>query len=260
VARFPILTFHSIDTSGSVVSTSPVRLAEITRELVAAGWRLTTVSDALEAWRTAGSAARTVGVSFDDAYLNVVRDALPVLADAGCSATVFVIAGRVGGDNRWPGQPTSIPTMALAGWTDLERLVRAGWEIGSHTRNHSHLTALAPAEVEAELESARLMLTDRLGVDVPLLAYPYGGFDRKVREHAARVHAAACTTRLAMATDHDLAERFALPRIDAYYLRSVSASVLLGTARGRGYLAVRRLGRRLRRWMRNEGLYCAYGA
>jgi len=237
----------------------PARFAQIVRELVSAGWRGTTVSEALATANRAGTGSRTLGISFDDAYLNVVRDGLPVLAEAGFSATVFVIAGRVGGDNRWPGQPVTIPTLELAGWSDLERLVRAGWEVGSHGLTHASLTALSGAAAEAELVEARRLLEERLGVDPPLLAYPYGHADSRVREIAARVHTGACTARLALATADDLAGRFALPRIDAYYLRRRSPTMLLGTARGGAYLALRRVARHVRSRIRGEGLYCAYG-
>ncbi|HSG01270.1 MAG TPA: polysaccharide deacetylase family protein [Vicinamibacterales bacterium] len=249
-AGLPILTFHSLDTSGSVISMPPVRLAGIVRELASAGWRGTTVSEALQVWKARGAAARTLGISFDDAYLNVVTEGLPVLADAGFSATVFVIAGRVGDDNRWQGQPASIPAMPLARWPDLERLVGAGWEIGSHALSHTSLNALSSAVAESELVEAKRLLSARLGVDVPLLAYPYGEAGDAVLAIARRLHDGACTARLALATDRDMAGRVELPRVDAYYLRRRSAPVLVGTRRGRAYLAARRWARTLRRRIR----------
>jgi peptidoglycan/xylan/chitin deacetylase (PgdA/CDA1 family) len=246
-AGLPILTFHSLDDSGSVISMSPARFAAIVGDLAQSGWRATTVSEAIEARTSAGPAGRTLALSFDDAYLNVVTEGLPVLARAGFTATVFVIAGRVGGDNRWPGQPGSIPEMPLAGWSDLEQLVRAGWEIGSHTLSHADLNTLSTAEAEDEIAEARRVLTARLGVDVPLLAYPYGSASPDVLALARRLHAGACTARLAVATDGDIAGRVALPRVDAYYLRRRSGPMLIGTRRGRAYLACRRWARALRR-------------
>jgi peptidoglycan/xylan/chitin deacetylase (PgdA/CDA1 family) len=245
-ASLPILTFHSLDRSGSVISMPPVRFAAIMRELAAAGWQGTSVSGALAAWRERGAAARTVGISFDDAYQNLLVEALPVLEDLGFRATVFVIAGRSGGDNRWSGQPASIPAMGLSGWSDLERLSAAGWEIGSHGLSHARLTALPPAQVEEELVQSRRLLEERLGVEAPLLAYPYGAYDGSVLDSARRVYSGACTARLALVTDRDIAARFTLPRIDAYYLRRRSAPVVVGTAPGRAYLALRRWGRQLR--------------
>ncbi len=246
-ASFPILTFHSVDQTGSVISMPPARFAAIMRDMAAAGWHGTTVSGAIDAWRARGPSARTFGISFDDAYRNVVSEALPVLADLGFAATVFVIAGRAGADNRWPGQPASIPVLDLADWPDLHRLVQGGWEIGSHGYDHATLSGRAAADVEDELKRARSLLETRLGVETPLLAYPYGGSDQAALEAARRVHAGACTARLGLVTERDLVARFLLPRIDAYYLRRRSAPALLDSAPGRAWLTARRWARRLRR-------------
>jgi hypothetical protein len=56
-----------------------------------------------------------------------------------------------------------------------------------------------------------------------------------------------CGARLAVAGDADVRDGFRLPRIDAYYLRRIPVPLAVGTAVGRGYMAVRRWGRRLRR-------------
>jgi peptidoglycan/xylan/chitin deacetylase (PgdA/CDA1 family) len=244
---FPIITFHSIDDSDSVISLQPARFARIIQELADAGWRGCPVSEALSTWRAGDGRQRLVGLSFDDGYRNVLEQALPVMRDAGFRATVFAVAGRCGGDNRWPGQPSSIPRLELLDIDDLANLLEAGWEIGAHGLDHLTLTALAPARAERELREARSALEARLGTPTALFAYPYGVHDRTVRELARAVYDGACGTRLAMVKAADIADPFALPRIDAYYLRGFSPVKALDTVIGRGYLAVRRWARALRR-------------
>jgi len=242
----PIITFHSVDDSGSVISVSPRRFAAIIRELAESGWRGCSVSEALAAWRGGDGATRRVALSFDDGYRNLLDEALPVLAAAGFSATVFVVARRCGQDNRWPGQLATIPTLKLLDWGDLEALRAAGWEIGSHGLDHLTLPTLSRERAARELRDSQRRLQDELGADVPLLAYPYGSHDRAVRDLTREVYDAACGTRLAFASSADLADPFALPRLDAYYLRGFSAARALDSAIGHAYLGVRGWARRLR--------------
>lgn len=244
--KFPIITFHSIDDSGSVISISPRRFAGIIDEIAASGWLGCNVSDALAAWRKGDHHPRRIALSFDDGYRNLLDGALPVLRAAGFSATVFVVAGRCGGDNRWPGQPSSIPTLELLDWGHLEQLLAAGWEIGSHGLDHLTLTTLSPERAGRELRAARGALEERLGCDARLLAYPYGIHDPTVRALAAEVYEAACGTRLALATPADLESPFELPRLDAYYLRGFSANKAIASPIGRAYLAARRWARQAR--------------
>jgi peptidoglycan/xylan/chitin deacetylase (PgdA/CDA1 family) len=245
--KFPIITFHSLDDSGSVISMSPRRFARIIDELAAAGWRGCSVSEALAAWRAGGHRPRRVGLSFDDAYRNLLDEALPLLRDAGFSATVFVVAGRCGKDNRWPGQPSSIPRLELLDWRQLEQLLAAGWEVGSHGLDHLTLPALSRERAARELRDARDLLQQRLGCEVPLFAYPYGALDATVLDLARELYDGACGTRLALATTADLADPYELPRLDAYYLRGFSAIKAIDSMIGRGYLTLRRWARQARR-------------
>lgn len=244
--RFPIITFHSLDDSGSVISMPPRRFARIVDELAGAGWRGCSVSEALTAWRVGDRRPRRVALSFDDGYRNLLDEALPRLRDAGFSATVFVVAGRCGKDNRWPGQPSSIPTLELLDWRQLEQLLAAGWEVGSHGLDHLTLPTLSRERAARELRDARSLLQQRLGCEVPLFAYPYGALDANVRALAREVYDGACGTRLALATAADLADPFEMPRLDAYYLRGFSAAKAIDSAIGRGYLALRRWARQAR--------------
>jgi len=242
----PILTFHSVDDSGSVISLSPGEFGHVVEDLAEAGWRGCTVSEALAAWQKPSRHQRLVAFSFDDGYRNLLDAALPVMRGVGFTGTVFAVAGRCGGDNRWPGQPDSIPAMPLLDWPDLEALLAAGWEVGSHGLDHRALPALAPQELQGELEDSRALLEDRLATNVPLFAYPYGAHNDAVREQARNAYDAACGTRLALASQNAVRHPFDLPRIDAYYLRGFSAVQAIDSVLGRGYLAVRRIGRRLR--------------
>lgn len=63
---------------------------------------------------------------------------------------------------------------SLMTWADVERLTRAGMDIGSHTRTHRVLQTLVGPDLEAELSGSRRDLEERIGRPVPSIAYPVG--------------------------------------------------------------------------------------
>jgi peptidoglycan/xylan/chitin deacetylase (PgdA/CDA1 family) len=246
--RLPLLTFHSIDGSGTPVAISPEAFVRLIEKLAGDGWRGTTLSAAL---RTHGE--KVLGLCFDDGYRSVLTEAAPVLAAAGFQATVFVVAGRCGTDNRWPGQADWVPAMPLLDWPDLESLVAGGWEIGAHGLTHQAFPTLTPAQLTDELQGSRAILRERLGVPAEVLAYPYGRTTPTVVAAARDSFSAACGTRLGFATAATRDDPFDLPRLDAYYLRSWPAALNLAGPLGRGYLALRGVARQLRQSL-NGGL------
>ena len=61
-----------------------------------------------------GRAHRLVGLTFDDGYADFVTNAMPVPQRYGFTATAFVLAGRLGGENAWiqPGPRKPLLTAA----------------------------------------------------------------------------------------------------------------------------------------------------
>lgn len=182
--RLPILAYHRIASAG------PARLARyrLTPEafeeqlsfLRAAGY----YSIRLEDWRSAMAdhtplPGRAVLITFDDGYLDFLNCAWPLLKQYGFSATVFLVAGQVGGSNSWDfAYGAKLP---LLGWKDIRRLRDDGIEFGSHSTNHPCLTALSPTQVVREAASSRAILQRELGEPINAFAYPYGEQDRVVQ-------------------------------------------------------------------------------
>jgi len=240
VNKLPILTFHSIDRSGAVISMPPPDFVRMMEDLAEDGWRGCTISDALARWQADTAGEKLFGLSFDDGHRSVLEEALPALNALDFAATVFVITGRCGDDNRWPGQASWVPTMQLLDWPDLEALQAAGWEIGSHGASHLPLTEIGLPKVVQEVEEAKELLERNLAVQVPLFAYPYGAHNTIVRGIVRDYHDAACGVRLSLASRADASEGFELPRIDAHYLRRIPAPTAIGSRAGATYLAMRR--------------------
>jgi len=109
-----------------------------------------------------------VSITFDDGYESTYTEAFPILKKYGYSATVYVITDLVGK----PGYMTR---------EQLRELADAGWEIGSHTTSHPHLTELTPCEVELELATSKAWLAGA-GFKVESFATPYGEYNDEVLE------------------------------------------------------------------------------
>jgi peptidoglycan/xylan/chitin deacetylase (PgdA/CDA1 family) len=126
---------------------------------------------------------RAVVVTFDDGFRSALR-AKPVLDEVGFPATVFAVTSFVesGEPLRWPGLEQSEKSL---GWSELELLREAGWEVGSHTVTHPLLPDLDDAELERELVDSRATIRQRLG-SCETLAYPYGRADERTTAAATR--------------------------------------------------------------------------
>jgi peptidoglycan/xylan/chitin deacetylase (PgdA/CDA1 family) len=237
-----VLTFHGVDASGSLLSVAPETLRSLVAGVRAAGHEIVSARELL-----ANDAPNRVALTFDDGFASVVESALPVLRDAGVTATLFLTTGHVGGHNNWAGQPDWAPRFAMASWQQIEQLARAGWEIQNHSVRHLDLRSLGDAELADELRAADDTIEQRVGKRPDQLAYPYGHCDARVQRIASSTHAACFTTELA-ALDGRSASDLArgIPRLDAYYLQPAWLHGRFGGAAFRAYLSARALARSLR--------------
>ncbi|HSC90998.1 MAG TPA: polysaccharide deacetylase family protein [Gaiellaceae bacterium] len=212
-----VLCYHAVSERWPAeLAVTPAALDEQLRSLLARGYRFATFHEAVSAPPT----GRVVAVTFDDGYRSVLDAAFPVLSGLGVPATVFVCTDFVDrggamswrGISDWAGGPYASELAALS-WAELRTLGAAGWEVGSHTRTHPFLTALADGPLEDELVGSRARCEEALGVPCRSLAYPYGDFDARVVERAA---AAGYTAACALPTRASAAAPLAWPRAGVY--------------------------------------------
>lgn len=234
-----ILTYHSLDPSGSPISVHPEAFRRhvdwlASGDVAVRGFRELLMS------REPG-----VAVTFDDAFVSFREIAWPLLKERGIPVTVFVPTDHAGRTNRWPDESyAGIPELPLLDWDALRELALEGVQLGSHTRSHRDLRTLPDDELREELEAAAERI-EEVTRRPDLLAYPYGFADARVAAAAREVYSYACTDELRVIADDD--DRHLLPRLDAYYLQRPGLLEGFGTWRFGAYLGARRLGRHVRR-------------
>jgi peptidoglycan/xylan/chitin deacetylase (PgdA/CDA1 family) len=241
-----IVTYHAVAGPSSPVCCPPAQLDADLAALANGGFTFVSLDQCAD-WLAGGPALpdRAVAITFDDAYASVVTDGLPILTRWRVPAAIFVIGARIGGDNRWPGQWASIPSMPLSTLRELQEAVAAGVSIGSHAWSHPVLPELDRKALQEEVVESAGRLEELLGTPVRHFAYPYG--IRGARE----IDAARTAYRTAVNAQprsvgpgdnpHDLS------RIDCHDLRVAIRLGLLDRAAIDPYLAVRRGLRQVRR-------------
>lgn len=240
-----ILTYHSIDPSGSPVSVHPAAFARHVAFLASGAVRVVPLTEIGRV--PVGETA--LAVTFDDAFQNFATDAWPLLRDAGVPATVFAVTGRMGSDNAWGGvDEPGIPRLPLMDWDALGRTAEEGAEVGAHSRSHPRFTGLGRERLAEEVEGSFDDLRERLGVVPRSFCYPYGDVDAASALAVGERFDVACTTELRVLRDSE--DRVRLPRLDAYYLQGRGRLEGFGSAGFRRYLALRALLRDLRARLR----------
>lgn len=183
-----ILCYHAVSPSWpSSLAVTPDELEHQLEDLLHQGYSAATFSEAIND----PPSARTLAVTFDDAFASVITHGVPILRRLGVRATIFVPTTPVelGRALAWPGVaewihgPCANELMPLS-WDDLAELADLGWEVGSHTASHPRLTRLPSDRLAEELEESRRTLELRLG-SCSSIAYPYGDVDDRVAAAAA---------------------------------------------------------------------------
>ncbi len=236
-AKSAILTYHSLDETGSVISTAPETFRRQIETLVARKIPVVPLS-------RVASTPGAVAITFDDGFRNFLEHAAPVLTQYRLPATVFVVSAYCGRQNSWPQFVTGIPRLDLMTWNELNQLPPDLIALGAHTVNHADLSKLPEAQIREELRPCRLELEERTGRTVETFAYPYGSSTPRIRELVAGQFKLCCGTTLRFLTP--AADLRDMPRIDTYYLRTGPWFDNLMTAGGSAYIGLRGLLRSVR--------------
>jgi peptidoglycan/xylan/chitin deacetylase (PgdA/CDA1 family) len=149
-------------------------------------------------------------IVFDDSLVGVHHDALPVLVELGLPATIFTVSDALGSTPPWWDGAARVMTRR-----EVEEAASAGLRIASHTRTHPSLPSLAQSAIQDELAGCKRQLEEIVGRQIDLFAYPYGHYDRRVREEVACAGYRAGFSFLNGRVTAGL-DRFRLPRLNMW--------------------------------------------
>ncbi|HEX6788614.1 MAG TPA: polysaccharide deacetylase family protein [Gaiellaceae bacterium] len=212
-----VLAYHAIsDLSANrrlaPYGVAPAAFARQLDDLVADGWSFVALERFLDA--VSGGEPlppRSLLLTFDDAYVDLLTAACPILAERGIPAVAFAVTSQIGGTNVWRRDDAiELPLLDAEG---LRAVVEHGVVIGSHGATHRPLVDVPQGELADELEGSANALAS-IGLPRPaVFSYPHGEWSPAVAAAVAQAGYRAAFT-VAGGGVRRLADRYALPRIE----------------------------------------------
>ena len=161
--RIPILMYHSIDESGSVISVSPSKFKDHMRALRRQGFQTISLSKVVECIHAGRKfPEKSVAITFDDGFKNNYSVAFPILKELDFMATIFLVSGQCGKINQWDRQTKNIPRLDLLSWDEIIEMADNGIEFGAHTVNHADLSNLSFNKAAEEITRSKSKIQERL--------------------------------------------------------------------------------------------------
>lgn len=172
----PILLYHHVSDHGSGRYYIPVAaFHEQMQYLHDQGYTSISISQLASAIR--GETAlpeKPVAITFDDGYLDIYANALPVMKEYGFTGVAYVITGTL----------EEGKTYGYMQESELKALLAAGWEIGSHSVTHDDLTK-SKLGIGNEMKQSKAALEKLFGVPILSFAYPFGIANPWIEDRAA---------------------------------------------------------------------------
>lgn len=111
-----------------------------------------------------------LSITFDDASVSQHDLGLRAARDYGLVGTLFVVT-------TYAERATNKADGWYMDWAEILDFRDAGWEIGSHSHTHPHLTKLTAGQVVDEIETAKSIIREKTGTAPASFAPPFGDFD-----------------------------------------------------------------------------------
>lgn len=177
----PILLYHSVDDSGSVISVSSGRFKDHMRHLKREGYETISLSSCVKYLsEDVKPIHKMVVLTFDDGFKNNYTEVFPELRKHGFTATVFIPTDYVGQVFCWEGHE-SVPQLPLLSWDEIREMSNYGIEFGSHTCSHPYLSQLSEDEIRGELVRSKSMIEGKIGKEVEFFCHPYGDWNEQTK-------------------------------------------------------------------------------
>jgi peptidoglycan/xylan/chitin deacetylase (PgdA/CDA1 family) len=223
-----LLMYHELQSGGRpLVDDSPgYRRYVVSKEQFAKqleivsqkGFTGASVTQSLEALKSGSSAKPIVGFTFDDGCASDLHVAAPLLAENDFNATFYVTVDHLDRD----GYLTK---------TELRELSQLGFEIGSHSMTHRHLSDLDARQIRVELVDSKQALEEIVGKAIDHFSCPGGRINAAVTQAALEAgYKTVATSRLG--TNSSRSNRFALNRVAIKHDMNLNTFVRICSGKG----------------------------
>ena len=160
-----VLVYHRVSDDRDPLALSPAKFRRQMEYLAANGFQGLDAVTALDLLAAGQLEPRTVAITFDDGFEDVLDNAHPVLAGLGFSATVFVATAVIGGDGSYD---FAVPGASTLSWEQIRELDASNvLRFEPHSRTHDDDARDEIAESKAELEQ-------QIGRETHAFCYPSG--------------------------------------------------------------------------------------
>jgi peptidoglycan/xylan/chitin deacetylase (PgdA/CDA1 family) len=173
-----VLAYHKVakQWEWGLTVVSPKAFRRQISRLAEAGYQGLTLQDYIKS-----PSPKKIAITFDDGYENIYTEALPILEEFGFRATVFIIYNYLGRLNHWDANIGGITFRHLDA-KQIQKLIEAGWEVGSHGLSHKPFLGAKKEWLRQELQSSKALLERDFNLPVRSFAFPFGYFDKNLLE------------------------------------------------------------------------------
>lgn len=217
MGRCDILMYHMVSDPNTKAdrrfAIPPARFESHLRGLAKRGCRFVSLDQIAEFLAGNGKLPESaIAVTLDDGYEDNYRHAFPILSKYQVPASIFLVSDLMGGSNRWM-HGRGYSHRPLMTWEQARELQRHGMHLGAHTANHVRLPELDQSTAHREISECKIRIEQELGRPVPHFAYPYGLFNKGIRELVRQCgFRTACSTK--PGPNRAATDLFALRRIE----------------------------------------------
>ena len=124
---------------------------------------------------------KAVAITFDDGYESVYETAWPILEEFSAPFSIFINT-----------DPINTSQQGYVTWDQIREMHSQGVTIGNHTSDHAYLLQKTQNEstsdwkvrVKESIQEGHSDLIQQLGIEPRLFAYPYGEFNKELKNIA----------------------------------------------------------------------------
>lgn len=116
-------------------------------------------------------------LTFDDGYKDFFDCVMPFLNSLNFSATIFIVSELIGDISLWRRKDLR---SELLDWDEIDEMVKAGYEIGSHGLYHSNLFNFVKRALKREIISSKKLIEEKIGIPVVSFSYPWNRCNKQI--------------------------------------------------------------------------------